>query len=396
LLIISQPIGVGFSYSTHERGTLDPLTGVFQTDAGNDDGEYYPAISDRNRISKTSEAAQSIWYVLQAFYGALKTLDPKVNSTSLHIFTESYGGHYGPSFFRHIQEQNYRIQNKSIEGIVLNLGTLGIINGLVDLAVQAPAYAKFLRLNSHGIFPLNESMLAYMDFSLTRSGGCEDYVSACAQSNRVTTADLTICSQATILCRADVETMYQYGGRHPYDIRQKDNATEGVPQDFFVDYLNLPQIQKQLGVRTKYATNNQQVYWEFAATGDFAFPDSLHDLVWLLDQGLNIALAYGDADYECNWFGGEAISFEVASRGKLAGFANLSYMPFAVDGTRYGETRQQNGLSFTRVYNAGHKAPWYQPEAMRVWFERAIGDGLAIADGSATAQKRFPDCNPLD
>lgn len=43
-----------------------------------------------------------------------------------------------------------------------------------------------------------------------------------------------------------------------------------------------------------------------------------------------------------------------------------------VDGVQYGETREYGNFSFTRIYEAGHEVPYYQPLASLALFDRAI------------------------
>lgn len=78
--------------------------------------------------------------------------------------------------------------------------------------------------------------------------------------------------------------------------------------------------------------------------------------------------------------GGEAVSLAVNYTHK-AEFATAGYAPFVVDGVEYGESRQYGNFSFTRVYDAGHEVPYYQPKASLELFRRVLGD-LVVADGS--------------
>lgn len=89
---------------------------------------------------------------------------------------------------------------------------------------------------------------------------------------------------------------------------------------------------------------------------------------------------YGDADYICNWFGGQAIS-EAVNHTTKAQFNAAGYVPFTVDGVEYGETRQYGNFSFTRIYEAGHEVPFYQPIASLALFNRSINH-FNIADGT--------------
>jgi carboxypeptidase D len=56
----------------------------------------YPVIN-ATAIDTTDMAAMAAWHILQGFYSALPQLDSKVKSKTFNLWTESYGGHYGPS-----------------------------------------------------------------------------------------------------------------------------------------------------------------------------------------------------------------------------------------------------------------------------------------------------------
>ncbi len=77
------------------------------------------------------------------------------------------------------------------------------------------------------------------------------------------------------------------------------------------------------------------------------------------------------ADYICNWFGGEAVSLAANFTGAEK-FRAAGYTPMVVDGVEYGETREYGNFSFTRVYEAGHEVPYYQPIAALALFNRTI------------------------
>ena len=85
--------------------------------------------------------------------------------------------------------------------------------------------------------------------------------------------------------------------RHPY--------ADPDPPDYFEHYLNLPEVQNAIGVNLNYTEANNDIYWAFQETGDFVYPNFIEDLEMLLDTGVRVSLYYGDADYICNWFGGQ-------------------------------------------------------------------------------------------
>lgn len=110
------------------------------------------------------------------------------------------------------------------------------------------------------------------------------------------------------------------------------------------------------------------------------WPNYMEDLQEILQYGVRVALLYGDADYICNWLGGEAVSLALNYTNK-AEFAAAGYAPLVVDGQEYGAVRQYGNFSFTRMYDAGHAAPHYQPKASLEYFRRVLED-LIISDGS--------------
>ena len=80
----------------------------------------------------------------------------------------------------------------------------------------------------------------------------------------------------------------------------------------------------------------------------------------LLDNGVKIALVYGDRDYQCNWMGGEAVSLAINFSSSVefskAGYAEL----LTNDSYTGGLVRQHGNLSFTRVFQAGHEGMYHR------------------------------------
>ena len=83
-----------------------------------------------------------------------------------------------------------------------------------------------------------------------------------------------------------------------FDISQivyKDDVTES-----FTAFFNQHWIQKDLGARVNF-TSDDHIYEEsmFYQTGDPMRTDISH-VNRILQKGLNVALVFGDRDYECN------------------------------------------------------------------------------------------------
>ena len=107
----------------------------------------------------------------------------------------------------------------------------------------------------------------------------------------------------------------------------------------------------------------------------------LEDLAFVLSHGVKVAMIYGDRDLACPWQGGEAASLAIPHSNNES-FAAAGYAPILVNETYVGgQVRQYGNLSFSRVYQAGHMTPSYQPETsyrifMRAMFNKDIATGL--------------------
>jgi len=113
-------------------------------------------------------------------------------------------------------------------------------------------------------------------------------------------------------------------------------------------------VQGALGVPVNYSAENIAVGEAFSGTGDFLRPNSLEAIGYLLDNGVKVALVYGDRDFACNWIGGEevstAIGYSMSDKFKAAG-----YTPILSSVGVGGQVRQYGNFSFSRVYQAGHE-----------------------------------------
>ena len=216
MLFLSQPLGTGFSYSEEEIGSFNPYTGELENSSYGVTGNW-PEIN-ATELSTTDLAAVSAWHVLQGFLSALPQLDGKVANKTFNLWTESYGGHYGPSFYNYFYDQNELIANGTISGTPLIFDTLGIINGIISESIQAPYYPEFAVNNTYGIKAVNDSVYSYMKFAAYMIDGCLDQCAACEAVNRSTDVGMQICFQATDMCRTNVESpYYYYGGRGVYE-----------------------------------------------------------------------------------------------------------------------------------------------------------------------------------
>ncbi|KAE9378430.1 putative carboxypeptidase S1 [Stipitochalara longipes BDJ] len=383
MLYLSQPIGTGFSYSDEGPGSLSNIGDYQPPSAAPVTGEW--PIINASAIDTTSLAAVAAWHTIQAFFTNLDHLDSKIKSKSFNLFTESYGGRYGPVFFDYFLEQNQAISNGSSHGYQLNFETLGIGNGIIDYHTQAPYYPKFAVENTYGIASVNETVYNYMNFALNMEGGCLSQIDGCRSFDQTSFNGKVFCQEAQDMCRDNVEgPYYEYSGRGTYDIRVS-NSADVPPVVPLISYLNQGAIQNALGVSLNWTAGNEEVESAFQKSGDIVFANSFKKLETLLGNNIRVVLYYGDADYICNWFGGEAVSLAV-NYTHAAAFRAAGYAPFMIDGTEYGAVRERGNFSFVRIYDNGHQVPYFQPLAAQTLFQRSLlGRDIATGKVSVTS-----------
>ncbi|KAF2770901.1 peptidase S10, serine carboxypeptidase [Teratosphaeria nubilosa] len=381
LLFLSQPAGVGFSYETE---VTDPKrTGV---------GPGRFSLVGDEPVNTTMRAAIVTWEILQAFLEELDTLDNRVKSKTFHLFSESYGGHYAPTFYRYFYDQNLKIADGSTPGVELHMGSVGLINALVDAKVQMPYYPKFAKSNTYGIQALNDSIIDFMALAFTISSGCSDFLDLCERQDHSSDDGQELCRFATQQCRGLVEgPWYKYSGRGTYDIRKSSH----LPSSSWTKYLNTAFVQNALGVDVNYTTkSNRRVQGAFFDSGDYVYMMFKRDLETILNNGVRVAMLYGDADYVCNWFGGEGLSLALDYK-HAKEFRAAGYAPFTVDGVQYGDVRQHGNFSFTRMWDAGHEVPYYQPRASLEFFSRVLNN-LIVSDGSQPVTEDYSTSGPSE
>ncbi|KAF2720388.1 alpha/beta-hydrolase [Polychaeton citri CBS 116435] len=432
ILYIDQPNLVGFSYDEATNQTYDFLHQLVLDDDeaddagvpdmllrkgtfGSTDGQApYQNTSWTATANTTEIAAQSTWHFLQSWLATFPQYNPaqRPNVTTpghsaddpagVHLFSESYGGKYGPAFAAYFTEQNERRANGSLppnSSLSIQLESVGIINGIIDDLVQDFYYATFPYNNTLGIqaYSQTEELNAISAFS--NAGGCADSIRQCrdAMSSTDPEADGDVdatnelCVSAQLRCALDMQGPYLNTGHDPYDIRQLQPSPD--PPQAYVEYLNSAMVQAAIGARVNYTESNRYVQSAFISTGDTIRGGQLQDLADLVASGVRVALIYGDADWICNWFGGEAISLAVASllpantapgADYSTSFPDAGYADIVINSSYIGgQVRQFANLSFSRIFNAGHFVPYFQPETAFTVFTRIIfGNDLATGEVS--------------
>ncbi|KAJ9145519.1 Lysosomal protective protein [Pleurostoma richardsiae] len=422
MLYLDQPTQVGFSYDILTNGTMtvDPDREGFEINVA-DFSDGVPETNVTFRVGTfgsqdlsqtahtTAQAAHALWHFAQSWFFEFPWYKP--NDNRISIWAESYGGHYGPGIMRFFQDQNDKIANGSTSekgAQYLHLDTLGIVNGLLDWPIQGDAYINFPYNNTYGIQIFNESLHKDLWYNWSRPTGCKEQISACHEAMKAYDPVLSSISAAplekknlTEVCGGIDETclglapaVYQDLGRGWYDIGHPKQ--DPFPAPNLYGYLTQASVLAALGVPVNYTEHSSAVALNFQASWDIIGGGYVDSVAYLLDAGVKVHMMYGDRDYACNWVGGEAASLAVPYSRK-ADFGAAGYAPFVTGagGAVAGQTRQLGNFSFTRVYQAGHEVPSYQPEAAYDIFMRATF-GLDIPTGLVLATDDLVTAGPKD
>ncbi|MCJ1312197.1 hypothetical protein MMC25_005871 [Agyrium rufum] len=399
VLYIDQPNQVGFSYDILTNGSLNLLSADLAfppTDVPpNQPADTYingtfPSNNYVNTANTTQIAGYAIWHMLQAFLTTFPEYNPgsRPNSTitgpvGVNLFAESYGGKYGPAFATLWEGQNELRRNGSIPSnttLEIQLSTLGIMQGCVDDLVQGRYYPIFANNNTYGIQALSLTEELTVADAFLNAGGCQQKIQAC----RTAAASLDpsdygnvssvneLCQQAQENCNDNVIAPYTSSGRDVYDISQM--VPDSFPPSTYLEYLNSAAVQASIGAGVNYTETSATVATAFLTTGDYDRGTQIAEMASLLALGVRVALIYGDRDYICNWLGGEAVSFAIAAQSPaLAPFYSAGYAEIVTNSSYVGGVvRQYGNLSFSRIYDAGHLIPAYQPETAFTVFTRVI------------------------
>lgn len=114
-LYIDQPNQVGLSYDVLVNGTQDLLNPSgdvivddFTSGVPKQNSTFlvgtFPSQLLNSSANGTTNSARTLWHMAQVWFQTFPKYKP--NDGRVSIWTESYGGHYGPAFAAFFEEQN--------------------------------------------------------------------------------------------------------------------------------------------------------------------------------------------------------------------------------------------------------------------------------------------------
>ncbi|KAJ1323698.1 Serine carboxypeptidase [Microdochium nivale] len=408
MLYLDQPVQTGFSFDAVRNGTIDEtgvpyiVTGT-ETHGGPGTGVNATVLAGRfpsgdpKKMTPTSATAALVgWYFMQAWLREFPQYKPANNKFS--IWGESYGGHYAPAFADLFMSKSSSAATDS-SVIPLAIDTIGLVNPCIDMTTQMPFYAQFARKdgNPYGVERFNDT-----EYELAAAAwpACRDKINDCralgAEKDPLETGQDSevnkACADAFKSCFDTVHSWYKPLTNNVFDITT--SYPTSFPPSYAAGYFANKDVQDALGVQVNFTGLSSAAETAFLATGDFVRGQGLAVLGEMLDRGVKVALMYGDMDYQCNWLGGEAISLAIESGEVSAGFRAAGYAPLQTNESFVGGmVRQHAGLSFARIYDAGHEVPYYQPDTAYAMFSRVMA-GRDVATGQVLAEKLYSTEGP--
>ncbi|OAA70447.1 Peptidase S10, serine carboxypeptidase [Cordyceps fumosorosea ARSEF 2679] len=407
MLYIDQPVSSGYSYTQRIRSTLNMMflgnpvteTGITPMEAyggsvppGNTTflhGTFSEQSPDKT-INSTLSAAKTLWHFTQIWFPHFpeyKTSDKRVS-----IWGNSYAGFYVPTTATYTVQQNSKIRQGARNGTIIPIDTVGWTNGCVDMLYQGEWYPEQAYNNTYGLQVITRGAYEEALRNFTKPGGCRDQISECRRLGDLydpeqlnINANVTdACVGATLYCFGYVLGAYEAASnRSNFDMAHL--KPDPFPASYANGFFNQAWVQRELGVAVNYTSsllaNNVLLY----AAGDPVRVAGREALQRLLAAGVQVVMMYGDRDYRCPWNGAERLSLGLEWAG-AEGFRGAGYEYVKTSGcASQGVVRQHGGLSFVRIFDAGHNAQGYQPEIVSRLVSRAIaGKDLATGKHATT------------
>ncbi|KAH9203642.1 putative lysosomal protective protein precursor [Leptodontidium sp. 2 PMI_412] len=378
MLYLDQPAQVGFSY--------DVLTNVTVNLAAGEDDETFEGTGTQvanftNRIpeqnntfligtmgsqnstttaNSTTHAAHALWHFAQTWFSEFPAYKPHDDRV----------------------KQNEKIKNGTIKEKgthYIHLDTLGIVNGLLGSIVQYPAYAQMAYNNTYGIELITEAEYENFMYQWSKPGGCKEKLLKCQKQAEEEDPNWQGDIPSVIECFQDLQKscprMEEFAKwRKKYNSSWFDVAhptADPTPEPYMHGFLNQGWVLEALGVPVNFSWASNAVAASFGRTSDPDRAGPMQSVSYLLDSGVKVAMMYGDRDLACNWLGGEAASLAIEYSGSEK-FRRAGYAPIISSKGIGGFVRQHGNFSFSRVFQAGHEVPWYQPEVSYHIFRRAL------------------------
>lgn len=363
-----------------ESGPLRMREGVLQVIPGSWDeyttivfvdqppGTGYSYTSTNKYVHELTEAARQHMEFMSNFY---KTF-PEYQEMDTYLGGESYAGQYIPYFANSMLEA----------GLPRTLKGIAIGNGWIDARRQYPAYLEYGL--KHGLVESGsdhykraksetdaciERLGKITDREPIKETGCENLMTIVAESrNKVVDGDITDCINI-------------------YDIRL-DDAYPACGANWPYELANITQYLQRKDVVAAVHASGKSTGWVECDSAVYAAltnrnSESSVTLMPKILEKIPVMLFAGDQDLICNYVGMEALISTLTWNGGT-GLGKVQTQSWTVDGTPAGTWVTSRGLTYVKIFNASHMAPYDNPQVAHDMILRFMGVNFSsIADGSA-------------
>lgn len=356
MVFIESPCGVGFSYS-------------------NDKANYNTG---------DDQTAQDNWQLIQAFMERF----PSYRSNDLYLSSESYGGHYLPTWAKKIVDKNAKVHKSK----VLNFKGFAVGNPYTDVNSGTPSMIETWW--GHQI--VSKPMYDQYKKCVKKGGNCWDIIDTMYASlvdMNLYALDYPVCTSGSSLMKDKYSyssALYQQREkilRHQEDAlnnralsslssksrKLEDGSYEFNPCDYMTAYLNLDTVKSAFHVKTDITWTACSDNINYSSKDGKISTAPIYN--YLIDGGydLSILVYSGDDDSVCGTVGTQDWIYDLGYKVE----SKYDWLPYKIQKqtagfiTKWKDTK----LAFVTVRNAGHEVPFYQPEiALSVWKKFLAGD----------------------
>ncbi|KAG2740240.1 alpha/beta-hydrolase [Suillus brevipes Sb2] len=334
MVYVDQPAGTGFSYT-----------------------------NTNNYVHSIQQATDQLMEFLRTFYKVF----PEYETVDTYLGGESFAGQYIPYFADAILSSELK----------MHLRGAAIGNGWTDACNQYPSYLDYAVM--HGL--VDESSQHYKD-SKEESNRCIDEFRGVTMEPIHTNQ----CESLLMFILKSKSRTVDGQSKCPFCGLQWPPELHNISS-----YLNRRDV-----VRALHAEDKPESWVECSGR----VSDELHEClspssITLLPSVLEkipVLLFAGDQDYICNYMGIENMIKSMTWNGKK-GLGKVQTTSWTVDGTPAGTWVSSRNLTYAKLFNASHMAPYDVPDVAYDMILRFMGmDFSAIVDGSARIPSAIKFC----
>ncbi|KIY70737.1 alpha/beta-hydrolase [Cylindrobasidium torrendii FP15055 ss-10] len=362
------------------------------------DQPFGAGFSEGRNIDTLDDAAKYLWQGLQTWFDdkAFK----KYASRDFIFATESYGAHFGPVFIQYFQSQNDKVDSGDVDGHKINVKKLLISNGKHDPMIQTNSSIAFA-MDPPGYDPIITNNTLIKEVQSAFEKDCKPALDKCNDDGSDND-----CNDAVKVCTRTIQVP-MYGNRDPNDLRVSDDGDESeeTDDDDYSDaagatyYLKFVRGNKsKIGARgATFDQCDSGLKARFSGAGETG-RSAMNQLAQIVEAGkIEVLIWVGDADIKANWVGVHEVIAQMPWSGNKT-FADTKMSTLSLDGSDVGEYKVVDGtpgITFVRIFKAGHTMPAYQPKTAATVFGRFInGDAIGGSTNSSDVGDSQPGNNP--